>query len=108
MFTYSLALILSSLAVQFRDLLYVIPNLLMMWFFLTPILYPITMVPEKYRVLVNFNPMALLIKTYQDIFFNNQLPSVPSLTILAGLSCVLLAIGLSFFEARKDFFAEEV
>lgn len=108
MFTYGLALILSSLAVQFRDLLHVVPNLLMIWFFLTPIIYPATMVPEKYRALVNFNPMAHIIKAYQDIFFNKQIPSVPSLTILAGLSCVLLVIGLSFFEARKDLFAEEV
>lgn len=107
-FTYSLSLILSSLSVQFRDLLHVVPNLLMIWFFLTPIFYPMTMVPEKYRALVDFNPMAHLIMAYQDIFFYNRIPSVPSLTVLAGLSCVLWVIGFSFFEARKDLFAEEV
>ena len=53
MFSYGLALILSSLAVQFRDLLHVVPNLLLMWFFLTPIFYSVTMVPEKYRPLVD-------------------------------------------------------
>lgn len=107
-FTYSLSLILSSLAVQFRDLLHVVPNLLMIWFFLTPIFYPMTMVPEKYRALVDFNPMARLIMAYQDIFFYNHIPSIPSLTVLTGLSCVLLVIGFFFFEARKDLFAEEV
>lgn len=107
-FTYSLALILSSLAVQFRDLLYVVPNLLMIWFFLTPIFYPMTMVPEKYRALVDFNPMAHLIMAYQDILFYNRIPSILSLTVLTGLSCVLLVMGFPFFEARKDLFAEEV
>ena len=108
MFTYGLALILSSRAVQFRDLLHVVPNLLMIWFFLTPIFYPIEMVPEKYKALVDFNPMAQFIIPYHDIFFFNRLPSMAGLSVMAGLSCVLLLIGLSFFEARKDLFAEEV
>ncbi|MEK6684047.1 MAG: ABC transporter permease [Nitrospirota bacterium] len=107
-FTYSLALILSSLAVQFRDLLHIVPNFLMIWFFLTPIFYPMTLVPEKYRALVDFNPMAQLIMAYQDIFFYNRIPSIPGLAVLTGLSCVLLVIGFSLFEARKDLFAEEV
>ncbi len=107
-FLYGLALILSSLAVRFRDLLHVVPNLLMLWFFLTPIFYPITMVPEPYRVLVKVNPMALIIKAYQDIFFYNQSPSVFSLLMLAVVCCVLLWIGFSFFAARKGLFAEEV
>ena len=107
-FAYSLSLILSSLAVQFRDLLHVVPNLLMIWFFLTPVFYPIAMVPGKYLPLVDFNPMARLIMAYQDIFFYNRLPSIPSLSIMAGLSSLLLLIALSFFEARKDLFAEEV
>ncbi len=108
LFTYGLALIVSSLAVEFRDLLHVVSNFLMIWFFVTPIFYPITMVPERYRPLVNFNPMAQLILAYQDIFFSNQIPSMAGLTILTALSVAFLAIGLAFFEARKDLFAEEV
>jgi ABC-type polysaccharide/polyol phosphate export permease len=107
-FTYSLALIISSLAVRFRDLLYVVPNLLMFLFFLTPIFYPMTSVPEKYRLLVDLNPVAHLIMAYQDIFFFNRLPSISSIVVMAGLSSFLLVMGFSFFEARKDFFAEEV
>jgi ABC-type polysaccharide/polyol phosphate export permease len=106
--TYGLVLILSSLAVQFRDLFHIVPNLLMIWFFITPIFYPITMVPEKYRFLVNLNPMTYLMTAYQDIFFFNRLPSGPGLMVMVGLSFVLLMIGLSFFETRKDLFAEEV
>ncbi len=108
MFTYGLALIVSSLTVRFRDLLHVIPNLLMFWFFLTPIFYPITMVPERYHIFVDLNPMAHLMMAYQAIFFYNQWPSVSSLVGMAGLSSILLVMGLSFFETRKDLFAEEI
>lgn len=108
MFSYGLALIISSLAARFRDLLHVVPNLLMFWFFLTPIFYPLTAVPEKYRFLLDLNPMAHLIIAYQDIFFYNRPPSVPSLTVMTGISSVLLMLGISFFETRKDLFAEEV
>lgn len=107
-FTYGLALIVSSLAVQFRDILYVVPNLLMVWFFLTPVFYPLTVVPESYRLLVDINPAAQLMMAYQDIFFYKRLPSLLSLGAMALLSCALLGIGQAFFKARKDLFAEEV
>ena len=107
-FTYSLALILSALAVQFRDLLHVVPNLLMIWFFLTPIIYPVATVPEKYRFLINWNPMACLMTSYQDIFFYGKAPSVLGLSLLAGVSFVALTVALSFFVGRMDLFAEEV
>ena len=106
--TYGLALILSSLAVQFRDLLQVVPNLLMIWFFLTPVFYSRTTVPAKFRVLMDFNPMAHLMMAYQDIFFYRQWPSLTSLVGVALLAGVLLVIGLSFFDIRKDFFVEEL
>jgi ABC-type polysaccharide/polyol phosphate export permease len=107
-FMYGLALLLSSLAVQFRDLLYIVPNVLMIWFFLTPIFYPTTMVPEKYRPLLDFNPMAHLIRSYQDIFYYGRGPSSLSLVLMSGLAVALLFAGFSLFEAQKDLFAEEV
>lgn len=107
-FTYSLALLVSSLTVQFRDLLHIVSNLMLAWFFLTPVFYPITAVPLDYRALVDLNPMAHLILAYQRIFFYHQAPSALSLLVLAGVSCVLLAVGFMFFETRKDLFAEEV
>lgn len=108
LFTYSVALIVAAAAVQFRDMLHIVPNVLMMWFFLTPVFYPITMVPEKFRALANFNPMAAPMVAYQDIFFYNRLPSMSALAMMTVLSCVLFVLSLSFFEGRKGVFAEEV
>lgn len=108
MFIYGLALIISALTVQFRDLQQMVPNLLLIWFFLTPIIYPITMVPEEIRNVIALNPVAYLIMSYQDIFFYNRPPSLSGLTIVAALSCILIVCGFSFFETRREFIAEEV
>lgn len=108
LFTYSLTLFVSSLAVQFRDLIHVIPNLLMILFFITPIFYPRTNVPEEYRILIDLNPIAQLIISYQDIFFFNKVPAVMPLILTACISMVMLFFAFSFFESRKDLFAEEI
>lgn len=107
-FTYALALVVASLAVRFRDVLHVVPNALMLWFFLTPIFYPVSAVPQPYRLLATVNPMFHIVKAYQDMFFYNEFPSLPSLLMLLVLCGILLSIGFAFFASRKDFFAEEV
>jgi ABC-type polysaccharide/polyol phosphate export permease len=107
-FMYGLALILSSLAVQFRDLIYIVPNLLMVTFFLTPILYPSTVIPDRYNFLLTVNPVAHLVQSYQDVFYYDKIPSALGLSAMAVCDCILLFVGFSFFEARSDLFAEEV
>ena len=107
-FIYGIALIVSSVAVRFRDVLHVLPNLLMLWLFLTPIFYPVTLVPEPYRVLVNVNPMFHIVHAYQDMFFYRRFPSAASLLILIAFCGVLLAVGFAVFTSRKALFAEEV
>ncbi|MSP37443.1 MAG: ABC transporter permease [Deltaproteobacteria bacterium] len=107
-FMYALALILSSLAVRFRDLLQIVPNLLMVWFFITPVFYPSTTVPPEYHVLVDFNPMAHIIRCFQDILYYGRSPSFASVALAAGLASLLLIAGFSLFESQRDIFAEEV
>jgi lipopolysaccharide transport system permease protein len=107
-FTYAVALILASMAVQFRDLLHVVPNLLLIWFYLTPVFYASSMVPEKYRLLVSLNPMSFLIESYRDIFFAHRMPSVSHLGAFAGVSLAFLAVGMWFFQSRRELYPELV
>ena len=108
LFSYGLALLIASLTVQFRDLNHMAPNLLIVWFFITPITYPATMVPESLRPLVTANPMTPIIHAYQDIFYYGRLPAPMGLLLVTVLAVVLLFAGLSFFDARREFIAEEV
>ena len=104
--SYGLALCVSALSVQFRDLSHLIPNLLLMAFFLTPILYPLSMVPEGYRDIIQFNPLAILVGAYQDIFFHNRFPSWDGLALMSVWAACFLWGGLWIFGKRKDYFVE--
>jgi ABC-type polysaccharide/polyol phosphate export permease len=107
-FTYGIALVVSALAVQFRDLLHIVPNLLTALFFATPIFYPATLVPERFRIMVDANPLSYLIMAYQDVLFFGTVPSPWRLVAFMAGAGLVLAVGLLVFDARKDMFAEEV
>ena len=64
-----LSLLLSALTVHFRDIKDILGNLLTLWFFATPIIYPMQQAPEKYRWLLNLNPMTHLAISYQEVLF---------------------------------------
>ena len=64
-----LSLFVSALTVHFRDLKDILGNLLTFWFFATPIIYPMSQAPEKYRWLLNLNPMTHLAMSYQEVLF---------------------------------------
>jgi ABC-type polysaccharide/polyol phosphate export permease len=75
---------------------------------MTPIFYPATMVPERYRILLDVNPLSYLIMAYQDVLFFGRVPSPARLAALAVGSWLVLAAGMAVFDSRKDSFAEEV
>ena len=104
--SYGLALFVSALTVHFRDLFHLIPNLLLMVFFLTPILYPLSMVPEAYRDVIQINPLAILVNAYQDIFFHNRFPTWGGFGFIGAWAACFLGGGLWIFRQRKEFFVE--
>lgn len=101
-----LALLVSALAVYFRDLLHVIPNLLLFLFFATPIVYPFSQVPERFRKFVLLNPLSSLINSYQSIFFFQKPPEAGHLLYCGIFSIFLLFFGVYIFEKYRDEFAE--
>ena len=94
---------------RFRDLQHIVTNLLMMWFFLTPVLYPVTTIPEQFRALMTLaNPMAILVTSYQAIFYEHRLPDMaPLMALLAG-AFALLWTASQVFESRREEFAESI
>ncbi len=104
--TAGLSLITSALTVYFRD----VPKLIQiggtLLFFLTPIFYPLTMVPEKFRGIIMLNPVAQVISYYHDIIYYNTLPGIYSLIYTFLFSAIILFTGLVFFNKHKYYFAE--
>ncbi len=107
--TTGLAFLLSAMNVHLKDVEQILNNLLMLFFFLTPILYPVTFIPDRYReVFLIFNPLFPLMTSYQDILFNGRLPSPGGLSYLLFISILIFFLGYNIFNRFRDTFAEEV
>jgi lipopolysaccharide transport system permease protein len=98
---------LSALNVQYRDVRYVLPFLLQLWMYASPVVYPLTKVPEQYRWIVALNPMAGVIEGYRSAFFNRSW-DVSSLTVSLGVGTILLISGALFFRRVERTFADVI
>jgi ABC-type polysaccharide/polyol phosphate export permease len=107
--TTGLALLLSALTVHFRDLKDLLGNLLTLWFFATPIIYPISQAPDYMRWAMNLNPMTHLAISYQEVlFYVGPHGHWRWLMSLALLAVVVFLLGYFVFDRLRDSFAEEV
>ena len=109
MLTLGLGLILSAMTVHFRDLRDLLGNLLTLWFFSTPIIYPMSMVPAEGKFIMDLNPFAHLAISYQEVlFYDGPFGHWRWLVALAGASVIVFLAGFAFFDRLRDSFAEEV
>jgi lipopolysaccharide transport system permease protein len=111
-FTSALALILAALAVHFRDIKDILSNLLTLWFFATPIIYPwFQPSVQKFHLFFDINPFTHLAVTYQEILFFNKGPVGHWKWLIGplGVGSVLLFLGAYWlFDRLRDSFAEAV
>ena len=108
-FTIALALFLSAMTVHFRDLKDLIGNVLTLWFFATPIIYPLHLAPADMAWLLNLNPMTHIMRSYQQVmFFEGPLGHQKYLAAVGALSVLLFLAGYFVFDRLRDSFAEEV
>lgn len=107
-FTLGLTLLAATLHVFYRDALQLVAILLALVFYLIPIVYPLSLVPERFRLLLMANPLTALILSYQDVFAHNAVPHWPSLLYSLGASLALLYAGRVTFNRYRELFAEYV
>jgi len=107
--TIGIALIVSALTVHFRDVRDLLANLLTLWFFATPIIYPLNQAPERVRRLLNLNPLTQLVIAYQEVLFRpGPFTHVTRLFILAVASLLIFLLGYFVFDRLRDTLPEEV
>ena len=107
--TLGLALMVSALTVHFRDLRDLLANLMTLWFFATPIVYPLSQAPERVRRLLNLNPFTHLAVAYQQVLFvPGPFAQWPRLLAIGAASVIVLALGYVVFDRLRDTLAEEV
>lgn len=107
-FTTGIALVLSSLNVFFRDLGHLWGILTQAWFFLTPIVYPLDIVPSNLRWLIELNPMTVFVVQFRDVMYNLRFPAWDQFAVLTLVSFGVFAFGMWVFGRMSPRFAEEV
>ena len=99
---------LSALNVQYRDIRYVIPFLIQIWMFVSPVIYPVSMVQQKYQWLLALNPMTGVIQAYRASLLGHK----PIDWFLLGISTAIIIIiflsGLYYFRRMEKTFADVI
>ena len=99
---------LSALNVRYRDVGYTIPFLVQIWFFATPVVYPLSLVPEKYRLLYGLNPLVGVVEGFRWALLGKARPELGLLAASVAVVTLLLIGGLVFFRNLEDEFADVV
>jgi len=108
LFALGAAWLIASLGVFLRDITQGIMLLLMAWMYLTPIIYPESMVPERFRTFINLNPFTSLIRGYRRIFLDGAAPDWPGLAYFTGFALVIFIFGYWWFARTRKGFADVV
>jgi len=104
----AIGLWLSALNVRYRDVGHTIPFLVQVWMFLSPIVYPVSIIPEKYRLLYSLNPMVGVIEGFRWALLGKAGPEFSLLVVSAFVVGVLFVTGLVFFKNMEQTFADVV
>lgn len=99
---------LSALNIEYRDVAYALPFLAQIWMFLSPVVYPSSMVPEKYRILYGLNPMAGVVEGFRWSFLGVGPGPSPLLAASTLISLILFFTGIMWFRGREGSFADTV
>ncbi|MBN1635044.1 MAG: ABC transporter permease [Deltaproteobacteria bacterium] len=99
-------MMLAALNAKYRDIRYTIPFLIQVWLFASPIVYPTSLVPEKYRLIYALNPMAGVIEGFRSALLGTI--AFPTLMILEStvISMLLFCIGIYYFKQTERYFAD--
>ncbi len=105
-FTYGLSLILAALNLLYRDIQYLLGLITNLWLYMTPVMYPMEIVPDSYRWVFRLNPMAVLINAYREAVLGGNHPKYSSLIIAALVALITYLVGKSIFRKLEGIFAD--
>jgi lipopolysaccharide transport system permease protein len=104
--TVGVVLLASAVNVFYRDMRFVVPLGLQLWMYLTPIIYPLKMVPERFRTVYMLNPMAGVIDSYRRVILQGKWPEMTYLLLAAAVSVMLLLGAYRYFKRAEAVFAD--
>ena len=106
--TLGVSLWFSAMNVQFRDVRYIVPFLIQIWLFVTPIAYPSSLLPEPWRTLYGINPMAGVVEGFRWALLGTETAPGPIIWVSSLVAILLLVTGLFYFRRLETSFADVV
>ena len=103
-----IGLIITSLTTKYRDLTHLIGFAVQLWMYATPIVYPLSMVPEKWRSIYVLNPVVPILESFKHAFFSTGMPSVTEYGISIAITLLLLFAGIFVFNFVEKNFVDTV
>jgi lipopolysaccharide transport system permease protein len=97
---------LSALNVEYRDIMYIVPFLNQFLLFLTPVVYPSRMIPEKFRILYGLNPMVGVVEGFRWALFGTGEGPSPMLIVSATIAVAMFVSGVIWFRYRERTFVD--
>ena len=104
--TLGVSLLGAALIVSYRDIRFIVPLGLQLWMYLTPVVYPLSTIPEQYRFFYMLNPMAWIIDSYRRIILLGQMPQWEYLALEVVIIVTLFVVGYFYFKRKEDAFAD--
>ena len=104
----SVSLWLSALNVQYRDIKHTVPFLVQLWMYASPVVYPVSLVPDGWRVLYSLNPMAGVIEGFRWALLGKKAPDFAVMAVSVSMVLVLLMGGLIYFTRMERTFADVI
>jgi len=102
------AFFFGALNVKYRDVGQIISFIMQIWMYLTPVIYPLTLIPEQYRMLAYLNPMTGLIEVFRVCMLGHMDLSIPGLMLSTLVNLVFLVGGLMYFKSVERTFADVI
>ena len=97
-FALAVSFFFSATQIRFRDLGVAVPLLLQVWLFATPVIYPLSAVPERLRPFYTLNPMVGIIESFRQVILKGAAPEAGSLLLATAIAIILLVVSYLYFK----------
>lgn len=108
LFTLGLAMLLSTLAVFFADVVDMFSILLSAWFYLTPVIYPLDIIPTQLKLYIRWNPMTVFVDLFHSLIYEGQFPDPLNAGVAVGLAFGMALLGWWVFTKKSDEFTYRI
>jgi len=104
--SFAIGILIAGLGTFRKDFIFATPFLTQAWLFITPVIYPLSSVPESWRSFYMLNPMVGIIEGFRSVLIKGQSPELEPLILSAIMMVVIMSLSWPLFRKLSDYFAD--